>query len=111
MNIQWQFDGDDTGGTVTAYYGRCRVTQYANGGMIATLPAQPTEDETRTRRELFERYDKTGKIWVEGWKRRHKPSLGPYDAENPKVCVNCGMDLRRVETGAQCSGPGVERAR
>ena len=65
MNIQWQFDGDDTGGTVTAYYGRCRVTQYANGGMIATLPAQPTEDETRTRRELFERHARTGKIWVE----------------------------------------------
>ena len=66
MDIQWQFDGGDTGGTVTAYYGRCRVTQYPNGGMIATLPAQPTEEETRTRHELFARHAKTGKIWMEG---------------------------------------------
>lgn len=33
--------------------------------IYAKLPAQPTEEETRTRHELFARHARTGKIWVE----------------------------------------------
>jgi len=28
------------------------------------------------------------------WKPIHKPSLGPYSADNPCVCVHCGRSSR-----------------
>jgi len=64
IDIEWEFGPN---GTVTALFGRCRITQYLHaGGMICTLPALPTEDETKARLALFERKERTGKIWVEG---------------------------------------------
>ena len=65
-DITWVLGETEQGGVVaTAFFGRCRVTQYPNGGIMCALPALPTEEETRTRRTLFERAVDTGKIWVE----------------------------------------------
>lgn len=65
MNIEWRFQDSASGGAVTAFFGRCRVTQYPNGGMVATLPAKPTKEEQAARNEMFARHAKTGKIWMD----------------------------------------------
>lgn len=34
----------------------------------------------------------------------HKPSLGPYSANNPNVCLKCGQSLEDVPLEAKCEG-------
>lgn len=38
----------------------------------------------------------------------HKPSLGPYTAENPNRCENCGRLLVGVHISAPCGDVGVK---
>lgn len=66
MNINWIFSGDDMCQVVTATFGGCRVTQYANGGMMCNLPAMPTDEEKDAWHAIMQRHVDTGKIWVEG---------------------------------------------
>jgi hypothetical protein len=41
--------------------------------------------------------------------RVHKPSLGPYSFDNPKICMNCGKWLNGVPINEPCI-PGATRA-
>lgn len=66
MNITWEFSEGEQGDVVaTAFFGRCRITQYSDGSVIAREPSGLTEEEKAVRRTLFERAVDTGKIWVE----------------------------------------------
>lgn len=40
------------------------------------------------------------------WVKMHKPSLGPYDSANPKVCQDCGKSLDGVPGGEPCPNGG-----
>lgn len=66
MNITWTFDETQAGDVVSATFGRCRITQYPSGRIIAAEPAELADPEKAVRRTLFERAVDTGKIWVEG---------------------------------------------
>ena len=65
MNIEWRFQDGASGGAVTAFFGRCRVTQYSDGSVIAREPSGLTEEEKAVRRTLFDRAAATGKIWMD----------------------------------------------
>lgn len=47
------------------------------------------------------------------WAKKHKPSLGPYNKLNKKVCVDCGKMLDGVPLQETCEPrvvkPGITR--
>lgn len=66
MNITYTRHPGVDGDTVTASFGRSRITQYPSGSIISAGPADETPEEQSCRRLLMERYAETGKIYVEG---------------------------------------------
>jgi hypothetical protein len=37
-----------------------------------------------------------------GWKKAHKPNLGPYSATNPGICQDCGKSQEHWTSGEEC---------